>query len=218
MTRPAAVLRACLALLACATLLGSGPAAPPAEAAPVAGLGGYQGRAAASGLHAFYTPQGLLPISSPVDLGAPDALATISSGPATFARASVADPGDLLANPDAFLSLASSDWESGTIPRYPFRVSASSGVGAPTAESAPAPGLNARVAANGDGSRAEATMPALDAPAVMNVGSMSSTATTTTDGATVTVHSRSVIDDVNILGVVTIESVVTDLTASSEGQ
>lgn len=214
----AAAVRALLAVLAGATLLSGGPAAPNAAAAPQASLGGYQGSAAASGLHALYAPQGLLPTSPPVDFGAPDALATISSGPATFARASAADPGDLLANPDALLSLGSSDWEPGTIPPYPYRATASSGVGAPTAESAPAPGLNARAAADREGSRARATMPALATPAVMTVGSMSAAATTTTDGATVTVHSRSVLDDIDLLGIVVIESIVTDLTASSEGQ
>ena len=214
----AAAVRALLAVLAGATLLSGGPAAPNAAAAPSATLGGYQGSAAASGLHAFYQPQGLLPTSPPGDLGAPDALATISSGPATFARASAADPGDLLANPDALLSLGSSDWEPGTIPPYPYRATASSGVGAPTAESSPAPGLNARAAADREGSRARANMPALATPAVLTVGSMSAAATTTTDGSTVTVHSRSVIDDIDLLGVVAIESIVTDLTATSEGQ
>ena len=216
--RIAVSIRALLALVAGATLLGAGAAAPSAEAASQGSLGGYQGSAAGSGLHALYAPQGLLPTSPPVDFGAPDALATISSGPATFARASAADPGDLLANPDALLSLGSSDWKPGTIPAYPYRATASSGVGEPTSESSPAPGLDARAAANDTGSRAQATMPALATPAVMTVGSMRSTATTATDGATVTVHSVSAIDDIDLLGVVHIDSIVTDLKATSAGQ
>jgi hypothetical protein len=164
-----------------------------------------------------YKPENLLPIASPIDLSSPDALATIASGPSTFARASVADPGDLLANPDALLTLFSADYQQGTIPPYPFRVAASSGVGEPSAESNPAPGLNARVNADGQGSSARATMPGLAAPAVATAGSITSTATTSTDGEKVTLHARTEVHSFNLLGVVTIESLVTDVSATSDG-
>jgi hypothetical protein len=205
-----------LGVVASATLLGGGPAqGQTVGEGPT--LGGYAGRAAASGLQATYAPEGLIPTGPPLDLGAPDALATIASGPSTFARASAADPGDLLANPDALLTLGSADYPQGTIPPYPYRVSASSGVGEPTAESNPAPGLNARVNAGANSSSARATMPALAAPAVATVGSMASTATTQLDGGTVTVRSRSQLDGIDVLGVLHIESIVTDLTATSSG-
>ena len=84
--------------------------------------------AQADGLHAFYNPSGLLPIGAPGDVGSPDAYATISSGPAAFARASAADPGDLLANPDALLQVgAGSGYKPGTIPAYPYRATAIGG-------------------------------------------------------------------------------------------
>ena len=209
--------RIALALVASSTLLGAGPAEGQ-DVAPPSTLGGYAGRALASGLQATYAPEGLIPTGPPIDLGAPDALATIASGPSTFARASAADPGDLLANPDALLTLASSDYPQGTIPAYPYRVSASSGVGDPNAESNPAPGLNARVSAGANGSSARATMPALAAPAVATVGSMASSATTKLDGSTVTVHSRAELNGIDVLGgIFHIESIVTDLTATSSG-
>jgi hypothetical protein len=216
-SRALRAVRIALALVASSTLLGAGPAeGQDIGAGP--SLGGYAGRAAASGLQATYAPEGLIPTGPPIDLGAPDALATIASGPSTFARASAADPGDLLANPDALLTLASSDYPSGTIPAYPYRVSASSGVGEPSAESNPAPGLQARVNATPNGSSARATMPALAAPAVATVGSMASTATTRLEGATVTVHARSELNGIDVLGgLLHIESLVTDLTASSSG-
>ena len=209
--------RLALALVVSSTLLGAGSAeGQDVGSAPT--LGGYSGRALASGLQATYAPEGLIPTGTPIDLGAPDALATIASGPSTFARASAADPGDLLANPDALFTLASGDYPQGTIPPYPYRVSASSGVGEPTAESNPAPGLSARVNAAPNGSSARATMPALATPAVATVGSMASTATTKLDGGTVTVHSRSELDGIDVLGgLLHIESIVTDLTASSTG-
>lgn len=209
------IARTVLALFVVASFLDVGPVRAQEETAPT--LAGYQGSAAASGLHAFYNLEGVLPIPPPVDLGAPDALATIASGPATFARAGVVDPGDLLANPDALLALFSSDYPAGTLPPFPYRITASSGVGAPTAESTPAPGLNARVSADVQGSTARAQMPAADAPAIATVGTVSALATTTTDGSSVTVRARSQTAGFNLLGLLSIDSIVTDVSATSDG-
>src|SRR3546814_14570253 len=106
------------------------------------------------------------------------------SGPSTFARASTADPGDLLANPDALLTLVSSEYPQGLIPAYPYRASATSGFGAPTQESNPAPGLNARAEVTSTGSVAQATMPKAIAPAIASFGTLPSLATTTVAGPT----------------------------------
>ena len=190
---------------------------PTWSSADATSLGGYQGTAAASGIHALYNPQGLLPLPPPVDLGSPDAYTTIATGPATFARASVADPGDLLASPDVLLGLAVPNYPSGTVPSYPYRVSAGSGVGEPRAESNPAPGLNARVSADPSESKAEAYMPAADAPAVATIGSVSAVATTQTDDTTVTVAARTKTSGINVLGLIAIDSIVTDLKATSVG-
>src|SRR3546814_8813752 len=51
-----------LALVAAATLLH--PGAAEGQAAPSPTLGGYEGKAAATGVHVFYNPAGLLPIRS----------------------------------------------------------------------------------------------------------------------------------------------------------
>jgi len=123
-----------LGLVAAATLLPAG-AFPGKAKASSPTLGGYTGSAAASGLHVFYNPEGLLPVAAPVDVGIPDALATITTGPSTFARASVADPGDLLVNPDALITLGFAQWKPGTLPPYPYRVNATSGSKTPTGES-----------------------------------------------------------------------------------
>lgn len=205
-------------LFAAATFVDAGQPARAQDAAPASTLGGLQGRAAASGLHVNYNPQGLLPIPNLIDLGAPDALATIASGPTTFARASVLDPGDILANPDAVLALAAgSSYPGGIIPPYPYRVVANSGTGDPPAQSSPAPGLAARVNAEPEGSQARAAIGESDAPAIMRLGSAISEATTETDGSTVTVRARSQLGDLNLLGVLAIDAVVTEVTATSDG-
>jgi len=180
-------------------------------------LGGYQGVAAASGIHVLYNPAGLLPLPPPVDIGAPDALTTIATGPATFARASVLDPGALLASPDVLLGLAVPGYPAGTVPAYPFRISAESGAGPPRVESNPGPGLNARVAAEPSESTAQASMPAADAPAVAVVASSSALTTTKADESTVTVRARTKTTGINVLGLIEIDSVVTDITATSTG-
>jgi hypothetical protein len=192
-----------------------GPAATAARAATA--LGGYRGLAAANGLHAYYEPKGILPIAPPVDFGSPDALATIASGPNTFARAGVADPGDLLANPDALFTLFSSSYPSGTLPPYPYRASASSSLGKPSDESNPAPGLNARAEATGAGSHARASMPGSVTPAIASIESSVSEAWTETDGATVTVRSLSRTEGFDLLGMLKIDSIVTELKATSMG-
>jgi hypothetical protein len=188
-----------------------------AQEEPVAAaLGGFTGRAAASGLSAKYNPEGLLPVPTPVDISAPDALATIASGPSTFARASVLDPGELLANPDALLQQASSSYPTGLIPAYPLRISASS-AGEPSSTLNAAPGLTARVDAAESTSRAAAQLPGLDAPAIAHVGSLTAEATTETDGSSVTVHARTVVGGIDVLGLLRIESVITDVRAHSDG-
>jgi hypothetical protein len=215
--RALAIVRVAAGLVVASSLLGTGVGSADAQSTPTSTLGGFTGSAGSSALHVEYNPEGLLPTGSPVDLNSPDALVTIASGPSTFARAGIADPGDLLANPDALLAAASSDYPAGAIPPWPFRITAGSGVGEPVAESAPAPGLNARVTAVGGTATAEATGPGTSVPAVVSVGSVASFADTTTDGSSVTVHARSEISEISILGIVEIGSITTDLTATSTG-
>ena len=181
------------------------------------GLGGYQGSAAGSALQVDYTPRGVLPIPSLVDIGSPDAVATISSGPATYAQSSVLDPGDLLYNPDALATLAVSGYPQGTLPAYPFRISANSGFGDPEADSEPAPGLHATVKAAPDGSTAKATAPQAAGAPIATIGSLSALATTKTDGDTVTVHSLTKASGISVMRLINVDSVITDLTAVSKG-
>ena len=216
--RARAVAICALALLACSTLLG-GPAHAQIDPAdePAPSLGGYRGSGHSSGIHAFYNPEGLLPTAAVLDAGSPDALATISSGPATFARASIADPGDLLVNPDALLAQADPSYPAGSIPAYPYRISANSTVGEPTAESRPAPGLESEVEATPEGSTSSSRVAATEAPGVATFGSVASRATTTFDGSTLEVRARTVVSGFRFLDVLAIESIVTDVVVRSTG-
>ena len=136
-----------------------------------------------------------------IDLGAPDALATIASGPTTFARASAADPGDLLASPETLLTNASKDYPAGTVPNYPYRVSATSGLRRSRPPSRSPPRVcEPRSRPTRAARPPRATMPRAAAPAVATFGSMSAYANTTTDGSTVTVHVKTSMSDFNLLG------------------
>lgn len=206
------------ARILCGLYVAAAFVAPNAAQADTSGIGVIAGSSAASGMHSLYTPAGLIPTAALVDLGVPDALTTISTGPATFARASVADPGEILANPDALFAQSGGGYEPGTVPRYPYRASASSSVGEPTAESSPAPGLSAKVEAQRSGSTAKATTPSFEGAAVATVGTMVASTDTFTDGRTVTVHARSEISDFVLLGgLLTIDSIVLELEATSDG-
>jgi hypothetical protein len=212
-------LRVVLGLVVVASFLDVGPVRAQ-DADPTAATGtlaGYQGSAAASGIHVFYNPEGVLPIPPPVDLGAPDALATVASGPSTFARASVLDPGDLLNSPAALLGLLAPGGPGDAIPSYPYRISATSGAGQPDVTSNPAPGLTARVRVTDGGSVAQSSVGVADAPSLATVGAARSLATTEVEDGKVTVHARTEVLGLDLLGIVKIESITTDLTASSSG-
>jgi hypothetical protein len=217
-SRARSVARVILGLVVAASFISGVPGddIDPAAAQAAPALGGVQGRASASGVYAVYAPIGLLPISPLAEVGAPDALATIASG-TTFARASILDPGDLLANPDAVLALLSPQYPAGSLPAYPFRISATTGIGPPTAESNPAPGMHARVGVDASGSTALASMPAVDAPAVARFGSINTLATTRTDGGSVTVTARTEVSGINVLGMIVIDTLVSEVSATSTG-
>lgn len=181
-------------------------------------LVGIQGLGHASGIYITYNLGGVLPVASPVDSAAPDALATMSSGPSTFARAGVFDPGDLLASPDTAASLLGfPGYEPGTIPPFPYRIQATSGFGEPAAESNPAPGLRAYVEALAESSVSFASAGESSAPGLFSVGGVTTTASTLTDGATVTAYAKTEVTGINLFDVVKIESLVTEVVATSQG-
>ena len=215
--RARSVAAVALGLLAASTLLPGSVQAQAQEAGGAGGLGGYEGKAHASGIHAFYNPEGLLPTAAILDAGAPDALATISSGPTTFARAAVLDPGDLLVNPDALLAQADPSYPGGTIPAWPFRISANSTVGEPVDESRPAPGFDARVEATDTGSKSQARSASTAAPPLVSAGSVVSRSTTSFDGTTIEVRGRTEVTDFDLFGLLQIDSIVTEVVASSAG-
>jgi hypothetical protein len=87
----------------------------------------------------------------------------------------------------------------------------------PSTELNPGPGLSERVEVGDGSSSAKASIGAAEAPAIASFGAMTASATTKTDGTSVTVHAVSKIAGFDLLGLLQIDGITTDITATSKG-
>ena len=213
-----------LALLAAAaSLLGLGGNLPArAQDAPTAVrgedlFGAYQLEARALGVQGTYEIEGLLPGGSPVmDLTLPETLARFSSGPSGYGLASLAYPGGIVANFGSLVTQAGGPGEQ--IPPYPIKAEAFYPAGPTEADASQPGGIAQRVTTGDLGVQVDASFPALDAPPVISVGSLASGSRSAVEGKLAVSRSRVVLDDVKILGgLITIDSLVTDLVAVHDG-
>jgi len=181
-------------------------------------FGAYQLEARGIGVQGTYEIEGLLPGGSPVmDLTLPETLARFSSGPSGYGLASLAYPGGIVAN---FGSLvAQSGGPGDDVPPYPIKAEAFYPAG-PTKSDTSQPGATVqRVTTDERSVHVDASFPAIDAPPVVNVGSITSASRSAVEGELAIGRSRVVLSDVHLLGgVITIESLVTDLVAAHNGQ
>lgn len=211
-----------------ASLLGLGGSFPAhaqdGDAAPVPGptgeelFGAYQLEARGVGVQGTYEIEGLLPGGSPVmDLTLPETLARFSSGPSGYGLASLAYPGGLVAN---FGSLvAQSGGPGDQVPDYPIKAEAFYPAGPTESESSQPGGVVQRVVTDDHGVHVDATFPGIDAPPVVHVGSITSASRSAVEGELAIGRTRVVLSDVTLLGgVITIQSLVTDLVAAHDGQ
>lgn len=213
-----------LALLAAsAALLGLGSGGPvQAQDDPAAKTGDelfgvYQLEARGSGVQTTYTIEGILPGGSPIlDLTMPETLARFSSGPTGYGLASLAYPGGLLVNLGSLGVQAGFDGAE-NIPDYPMKAEAFYPTGPTTVDTSR--GATVQKAVTGDlGVLAQGTYPSSGANPALTVGSITSAARSSIEGALAVSRTRVVLDDVSLLGgLLTIDSVVTDLVAAHDG-
>jgi len=213
-----------LALLAgAASMLGLGGNLPARaqEAAPaVTGeqlFGAYDLEARGLGVQGTYELIGLLPGGAPVlDLGLPETLARFGSGPSGYGLASLAYPGGILVNLDTLI--AQTGGAEGSVPPYPIKSEAFFPSGPVTADGSQ-PGATVQKVETGDlGVQVTASFPAVDAPPVVTVGSITSASRTSIEGTKAVSRTRVSLAGVNILGgVISIDSLVTDLVAAHDG-
>ncbi len=179
-------------------------------------FGAYQLEARASGVQGRYELVGLLPGGTPVlDLTLPETTARFGSGPTGYGLASLAYPGALLGNFGSLMSQAGGPGEQ--VPPYPIKAEAFFPAGPVEADTSQGP-VAQKVVTNALGVQATAVYGALDAPPVITVGGLASGARTAVEGTLAVGRSRVAMSDVRILGgLITIDSLVTDLVAVHDG-
>jgi hypothetical protein len=213
-------------LVGAASLLGFGGTLParaqdaPTEPSGVPGeelFGAYQLEARGLGVQGTYEIEGLLPGGSPVmDLTLPETLARFSSGPSGYGLASLAYPGGIVANFGSLVTQAGGPGEQ--IPPYPIKAEAFYPAGPTEADASQPGGVTQKVTTGPLGVQVDASFPALDAPPVISIGSLSSASRSAVEGALAVSRSRVVLGDVKILGgLITLDSLDTDLVAVHDG-
>ena len=192
-----------------------GVSAQTEEAPDVEQFGGYIASARSNALQITYDSPNLLPTGSPIlQFSVPEALATLNSGPVGYALASFLFPGPLIADLDAALS------QGGTatgIPPYPIRAEAFFPSG-PTEASQGESGTEMVAETGFADSRASAAYAGLSLDPVGFLGAASSRSQSVIENEQVVARTRTELTDLSILGgLVHIESVVTDVVATSNG-
>lgn len=211
-----------LLLLATAAVLGGaaqphGHAQQPPVAASASQFGGFDLLARSTALQAGYNIEGLVPGGAPILLlGLPEAVAKLSNGPTGYALASLAYPGDVLSNLGNIVEQGGGP--PGAVPPYPLQQTAQFPGEPNRSEQVTPDGTTMQAVAEEGVSTAFARYSGADAPPVVTAASMVSSTQTVIEEGQVVSRARSELGGVSILGgIITIESVVTDLVAVHDG-
>ena len=217
--------RALMGLMGATALLGLGTAAPGARAqeapAEVAGeelFGTYELEARGIGIEGSYEIEGLLPGGSPIlDLTIPETLTRFGSGPTGYGLASLAYPGGILINLPSLIDQSGGD--SSQIPPYPIKAEAFFPAGPTEVDASQPGGVAQRVLTGPLGVEAAGSFPAVEAAPAIEIGSITSVSRSAIEAGKAVSRVRVELGDVNVLGgVLTVESIITDLVAVHDGQ
>jgi hypothetical protein len=217
------VRRGLAGLLAGCALLGTASAGVPSvEARPAQTgdelFGTYTASSRANGVQVTYDAEGLFPVSPVMQTTVPEALATLSSGPSGYALASLAYPGPLVADLGTVIALTQED--APDVPPYPVRQEAFFPTGPTTATEGSDGGPVMRARTRKSSSSAVAHYAASDDPAApVTFGKVTSRSSSEVLDGRLVSRARSEVTDVVVLGgVLTIDSVVTDIVAVHDGE
>ena len=208
-------------LLGAASLLGLGGSVPAqAQDQPAGKLGDelfgiYQMEARGIGVQGTYGMEGFI-VSPVMDLALPETLARFGSGPSGYGLASLAYPGGLIAN---FGSLvAQGGGPPDAVPPYPIKAEAFYPAGPTEVDASQQGGTVQKAVIDELGSQVNAVFPGIDAPPVVKVGTVASASRSAIEGELAISRSRVELSDIAILGgVITIDSVITDLVSAHDG-
>jgi hypothetical protein len=217
--------RSLILLAVAAALLGAGGAIPARAqdgGEEITGdtlFGTYELAARGTGVQARYEIEGLLPGGSPIlDMTIPESLARFGSGPTGYGLASLAYPGGLLVNLDSLITQAGQPEAGASIPPYPIKAEAFYPSGPVDAQNLQAGGVQ-QVRSGPLGVEVLSTYPAIEASPVLHVDSISSASRASVEEGSAVSRTRVVLGGVDLLGgLITIESLVTDLVAAHDGE
>ena len=217
--------RALVLLAGAAALLGAGGAIPARAqdgGEPITGdtlFGAYELEARGTGIQGRYEVEGLLPGGSPViDLTIPESLARFGSGPTGYGLASLAYPGGLLVNLGSLVAQAGQPDAAALFPDYPIKAEAFYPTGPVDAQTLQGGGVQ-QVRSTDLGVEVLSAYPGVQAQPFVAVDSISSAARTSIEDGAAVSRTRVVLGGVDILGgLVTIDSIVTDLVAAHDGE
>lgn len=178
-------------------------------------FGGFIASARGNGVQLTYDSPGLLPTGSPIfELSVPEALATLNSGPVGYALSSFAFPGPLIADLDT--ALAAGGTPTG-IPPYPVRSEAFFPSG-PTEVTTGDQGTEMVSITEFADSRARSSYSGIDVAPAGLIGSMTARSQSVIESDQLVTRARTEVSDISLVaGLIQIESVVTDLVATSNG-
>jgi hypothetical protein len=181
-------------------------------------FGGYKIDAAGEGLSFTYNSPGLIPgTPSPLfALSLPESLTNMDSGPSGYALASLVYPGPLVADLPTVLALGGVP-NADQIPAYPVRSQAFFPAGPTSANQTVGPGQEV-VSTDATTANAQTLFGAAQLPPVTNIGNIVSTSMSQITDTAVVTRTRVEMTNVDLLlGVIHMDSVVTDLVANSDG-
>lgn len=178
-------------------------------------FGGFKLSARGNGFLLSFDSPNLLPVGSPLfSVGLPEAQATSSNGPSGYALASLAYPGAIIADLPTVIAQGAPGFPE--LPSYPIRQQSFFPAG-PTDTSQDIATASMHAFTSEISSDGVARYSASDVQSFFAMGDNTVAAHTGLEDGQVVSRIRSEVKNVNILGILTIESVVTDMVANSNG-
>ena len=206
-----------VALLAAVGANGSAQAQSSGSGDLASQFGGFKIDSAGEGMTFTYNSPGLIP-GTPAPLFAaslPATLTNMDSGPSGYALSSLVYPGPLVADLPSVLALGGVP-NANQIPSYPVRSQAFYPAGPTTASQDLGSGQE-RVATDASSAQGDAVYGAAQLPPALSVGSVTSSSNSHIEQGAVVSRTRVELSNVDIaLGVIHMDSIVTDLVATSD--